>query len=76
MPTLHSGDDLVRICGPDEGFRVGILLGDEAVNGGLQVDDGMEDAAFKPFLESLAKKPSTALSHEQDVGVKWKVKRG
>jgi len=24
---------------------------------------------------SLAKKPSTALSHEHDVGVKWKVKR-
>jgi hypothetical protein len=24
---------------------------------------------------SLAKKPSTALSHEQDVGVKWKVQR-
>jgi len=25
---------------------------------------------------SLAKKPSTALSHEADVGVKWKVQRG
>ncbi|ASY67184.1 Mobile element protein (plasmid) [Sinorhizobium sojae CCBAU 05684] len=24
-------------------------------------------------FDSLAKKPSTALSHEQDVGVKWKV---
>ena len=27
-------------------------------------------------LVSLAKKPSTALSHEPEVGVKWKVKRG
>jgi hypothetical protein len=27
-------------------------------------------------LASLAKNPSTALSHEQEVGVKWKVKRG
>jgi hypothetical protein len=27
-------------------------------------------------LESLAKKPSTALSQEDEVGVKWKVKRG
>lgn len=26
-------------------------------------------------LDSLAKKPSTALSHEQEVGVKWRVKR-
>ena len=25
---------------------------------------------------SLAKKPSTALSHEHEVGVKWKVQRG
>ena len=25
---------------------------------------------------SLAKKPSTALSQEQDVGTKWKVQRG
>ena len=27
-------------------------------------------------LVSLAKKPSTALSQEAEVGVKWKVKRG
>ena len=27
-------------------------------------------------LKSLAKKPSTALSHEAEVGVKWKVKHG
>src|SRR5665647_815575 len=31
---------------------------------------------FRRRLVSLAKKPSTALSHEHDVGVKWKVKRG
>ncbi len=27
-------------------------------------------------LESFAKKPSTALSQEHEVGVKWKVQRG
>lgn len=27
-------------------------------------------------LESLAKKPSTAFSHEHEVGVKWNVQRG
>ena len=31
---------------------------------------------FRRRLASLAKKPSTALSQEQEVGVKWKVKRG
>ena len=30
---------------------------------------------FSRRFDSLAKKPSTALSHEQEVGVKWRVKR-
>src|SRR3954467_9771707 len=30
---------------------------------------------FKRRLDSLAKKPSTALSQEHEVGVKWKTKR-
>ena len=44
-------------------------------------------AAYKSVIErkmprfsrrfvSVAKNPSTALIHEHDVGVKWKVKRG
>ena len=53
MPSLYSGDDFVGICGPDEGLWVGILLGDEAVDGGLQVDDGMENAAFEPLFGKL-----------------------
>ena len=31
---------------------------------------------FRRRLVRLAKKPSTALSHEAEVGVKWKVQRG
>jgi hypothetical protein len=31
---------------------------------------------FSRRLASLAKNPSTALSHEHEVGVTWKVKRG
>src|SRR5215204_4029921 len=31
---------------------------------------------FNRRLVSLAEKPSTALSHDADVGVKWKVQRG
>ena len=30
---------------------------------------------FRRRFESFAKKPSTALSQEQEVGTKWKVKR-
>ena len=49
---------------------------EEAIDRGLQVDDGSEDAALKPALCQVAKKPSTALSQEADVGVKWSVHRG
>jgi hypothetical protein len=31
---------------------------------------------FKRRRVSFVKKPSTALSHEHEVGVKWKVQRG
>ena len=49
---------------------------DETVDGGLKVNDGVEDAVFQRRRVSLAKKPSTALRHEQEVGTKWKVQRG
>jgi len=62
--------------GPDE--RLGFVVGfsDEAVDGGLKLDNRCEDAAFEALPVSLANKPSTALTQEQEVGVKWKVKRG
>ena len=31
-----------------KGFGLLVVLGDEAVDGGLQVDDGAEDAALQP----------------------------
>jgi hypothetical protein len=49
---------------------------EEAFDGVLEFDPRVEDAALEQRLPSLAKKPSTALSHEAEVGVKWKVKRG
>ena len=71
MPSFDGGDDLVWIGGPDEGLWVVVGLVEEAVDGDLEVDNGA--AAFQ--FESFAKKPSTALSQEQEVGTKWKVKR-
>ena len=38
--------------------------------------EGAEHAALRLFLVSFAKKLSTALSQEADVGVKWKTNRG
>jgi hypothetical protein len=55
---------------------VGVGIGDEAVDGELEVNDGLEDPALEPLTVSLAKNPSTALSQDAEVGVKWKVQRG
>jgi hypothetical protein len=67
VPAFDGGDDFVGVGGPDEGLGHLVGLLDEAVDGGLKVDDGAEDAALSRRLESLAKKPSTALSQEQEV---------
>ena len=47
MPSFDGGDDFVRVGGPGEGLWLGIGVVDEAVDGGLEVDDGSEDAAFQ-----------------------------
>ena len=51
-PTVSGGDDGIRIGAPDEGFGRLVVFGDEAVDGGLEVDEGAEHAAFQtPFGE-------------------------
>ena len=48
-PSVSSSDDIVGIGFPDEGFRVfGIVFTNEAVDGGLEIDEGMEHAVFEP----------------------------
>ncbi len=70
FPTVDLSDDLIRVCGPDERFWVLIVLDEEPVDGGLEIDDRMETPRFRRCFVSLAKKPSTALSQEAEVGVK------
>lgn len=52
------------------------MLGEEAVDGGLEVDDGSDTPFLRRRRVSLAKKPSTALNQDAEVGVKWKAQRG
>jgi hypothetical protein len=42
----------------------------------LEVGDGFEDAASDTPAGDVEKKPSTALSQDADVGVKWNTQRG
>ena len=77
VPTFNGGNDLIGIGGPDErpgGF--GVVLLDVAADGVLEVGDGFEGAALKASTVIMEKNPSTALSQEAEVGVKWKVQRG
>ena len=47
LPSFDSGEDAGWVGGPDEGFGVGIGFLDEAVDGGLQVDDRAEHTALQ-----------------------------
>ncbi len=47
MPTPDGSDDLVGVGLPDERPRVLIMLFDEAIDGGLEIDDGVEHAVFQ-----------------------------
>ena len=55
VPSFDSGDHFIGICGPAEGFWVFILLGDEAVDGSLKIDNRVEHTALQPSLCQLGK---------------------
>jgi hypothetical protein len=69
VPASDSGDDFVGVGGPCE--RLGIVVGfpQEGVDGGLEIDDRTEHAAFEAALGQLGEEAPTALSQEADVGV-------
>ena len=48
LPTVDGIDDVVWISGPDEGLWVLVGLGDEAFDGGLKINNRMEDADVAP----------------------------
>jgi len=83
VPSADGGDDLVRVFGPAEGLWVLIGLFDEAVDGGLEGDDGVEHAPFEPAIGQLGEEAldgvdpgeTGGLRRDAEVGVKWKVNR-
>jgi hypothetical protein len=50
--TFDSSEDATWVGGPDKGSWIGVGFGDEAIDGGLEIVDGSEDAA----LEAPARK--------------------
>ena len=48
-PSVSGGDNFVGVGFPDEGIGVGgVVFADEPIDGGLEIDDGMEDAVLEP----------------------------
>ena len=70
VPSFDGGDDFVGVGRPDEGLGIAIDLFDEAVDGGLEIDDGAEDTAFEPPPGEFGEEALDALSHDAEVGVK------
>jgi hypothetical protein len=56
VPSLDSGDDFVGVGRPREWFGIGVGLSDEAVDGGLEIDDGAEDTTFQSTSAELGEK--------------------
>src|SRR5271165_1038056 len=50
MPAPDGGDDFVGIGDPLEGLGVCVVIVEEAVDRGLEVGDGSEDAALETAL--------------------------
>ena len=67
LGAIDGGDDFVGVCGPCEGLRLALVSAEEAVDGGLGVDDGVEDAAFREAWTHV-EEASTALSLDHEVG--------
>ena len=57
MLAFDGGDDLVGVCGPDEGLGSGVGFFDEVVDGRLQIDDGSEDTSFQSPVNRRAPRP-------------------
>ena len=61
VPTVDGGEDAVGVGGPDEGLGIVVGLVDEAVDGGLEVDDGAEHAASEPAPGQLGEEALDAV---------------
>ena len=53
VPAVDGGYDTVRVGSPDEWFGIVIVLFKEAFDGGLEINDRMEDATLEPPLGEL-----------------------
>src|SRR5215469_16736005 len=65
-----SRDDRIWVSGPDEGLWVLVGLGEEALDGGLEIDERSEHTALEPASAELGKE---ALDGIEPGGRGWRV---
>ena len=58
------------------GFRFSLCSATKRLMAACSSTTEQKTPCFRRRRESVAKKPSTAFSHDADVGVKWNVQRG
>ena len=76
VPAPDLLDDGVRVGGPDERPRARLCSATKRLIASCRATSEGKLPRRSRCLVSLAKKVSTALSQEHEVGVKWKVQRG
>ncbi len=57
VPSFDGSDDPIGIGGPRERFGVFVGFGDEAIDGGLEIDEGKEDTAFEAPVCQFCEEP-------------------
>ena len=76
MPAPDGFDDFVGVGDPLEGLRLGVVIVEEAVDGGLEVGDGSEHATLETALGQGGEKAFDSVEPRRGGRVKWKVQRG
>ena len=56
FPAFDSGEDAAWIGAPDEWFWIGVVLRDEAIDGGFKVVDGSENTGYQAPAREFGEK--------------------
>ena len=73
--TFDSGDHAYWVGGPDEVFGIDVVSATKRLMGTCRSMTDRNTPRLRRWRVRLAKKPSTALSQDAEVGVKWNIQR-
>ena len=71
--TIGGGDDFVWIGGPDEGLWLLVVVGNEAFDGGPEIDDAFEDAALEAPLGEDGEETPVRIPQTRTTPRRWEL---